>query len=230
MRALDRSRGAPGRAPEETPQPVRGVVVGLLLCGGRSERMGADKALLELHGRALIDYPLRVLRGVSEQVLLACGPRARYASLGLPLVLDDVEDGGPLAGLVAGLEAARERGAEWVAVLAVDLPRADERALAALVAEARSSDLDACMLQLERGSQPTFAVYHVRCAPAARAALESGQRRMVSFHRGRVQGRALRVVTRTPAELGVAETVGANVNTPAELDEQRAAVAPGGAR
>jgi len=230
VRALDRSRGAPERAREEAPQPVLGAVVGLLLCGGRSQRMGRDKALLELGGRTLIDYPLRALRAVSSQVLLACGPRARYSSLGLPLVLDPVEDGGPLAGLVAGLEAARERDAEWVAVLAVDLPWADEAALAALVAEVRAEDADACLLQLERGSQPTFAVYHVRCAPAARAALEAGQRRMVAFHGGRVEGRSLRVLVRTPAQLGVEERVGANVNTPDDLDRLRASVAAEGAR
>jgi molybdopterin-guanine dinucleotide biosynthesis protein A len=131
---------------------------------------------------------------------------------------------------VAGLEAARERGAEWVAVLAVDLPRADGRTLAKLVADARAGDLDACMLELERGSQPTFAAYHVRCAPAARAALEAGERRMVSFHSRRVQGRPLRLATRTPAQLGVAETVGSNVNTRAELAELRSAVASGGVR
>ena len=46
---------------ESPAQPPRADVTGVLLCGGRSTRMGADKALLELEGRALIEYPLSVL-------------------------------------------------------------------------------------------------------------------------------------------------------------------------
>jgi len=228
VRPIDRSRGAPERAREDAPQPGDGVVVGLLLCGGRSTRMGADKARSELGGSALIDYPLRALRSVASEVLLACGVEPRYAELGLPLVLDGLPDGGPLAGLAAGLEAGAQRGAEWVAVLACDMPRADGSALRALLEHARARDLDACLLDLERGTQPTFAVYHVRCAEAARRALAAGHRRLVSFHGLQVDGRGLRIEALVPARVGARDEVADNVNTPEELERQRRALAAGG--
>jgi len=200
---------------------ARGDVVGLVLCGGRSSRMGTDKALLDLGGRALIRYPMRALAGAADEVLLACGSEARYAELGAPLVLDAIEDGGPLAGLVAGLEAAAARGARWVAVLAVDLPGADTAVVDALVRRARERDLDACLLELERGVQPTFAVYHTRCAAPARRALAAGERRLVSFHALPVEGRAARIERVRPVELGADEAVAVNLNTPAELEQLR---------
>jgi molybdopterin-guanine dinucleotide biosynthesis protein A len=197
----------------------------VLLCGGRSTRMGSDKARLELDGSAMMDHPLRALREVSDLILLACGPAPRYTELGLELALDATPDGGPLAGLVAGLDAARERGAEWAAVLACDMPAAEGRVLAALLDRARDRRLDACLLGLERGSQPTFAVYHVRCSEPARAALAAGERRLIAFHGARVDGRPLRIECASAAELGAADEVARNVNTREELEQARASSA-----
>jgi len=227
--SADRSLGAPARAREEAPQPAR-VVVGVLLCGGRSARMGSDKAGLVVGGRVLMDYPLRVLREVADEVVLACGPQPRYAELGLALALDGPADGGPLAGLVAGLEAARERGADWSVVLACDMPRAEARVLRALLQRAQERDLDACLLGLARGSQATFAAYHVRCAGPAQAALAAGERRLVAFHGASAQGRKLRIEVVPAAELGASEDLARNLNTPEELEAERAALARGGAR
>jgi len=203
------------------------AAVGVLLCGGKSLRMGRDKARLELDGSALMDYPLRALRAVTDTIVLACGPVPRYASLGLDLALDPLVDGGPLAGLVAGLDAARERGAEWALVLACDMPRAEGRILQALLARARERRLDACLLGLERGSQPTFGVYHVRCAAAARAALEAGERRLIAFHAAQVDGRPLRIEAARASDLGAGEDVARNVNTRDELEQVRASSAKG---
>lgn len=202
-------------------------VLGVLLCGGKSARMGTDKARLELDGSPLMDYPLRALRAVTDSIVLACGSVPRYTSLGLDLALDPLVDGGPLAGLVAGLDAARERGAEWALVLACDMPRADGHVLESLLARARERRLDACLLGLERGSQPTFGVYHVRCAAPARAALEVGERRLIAFHGAQVDGRPLRIESARASELGAAEDVARNVNTRDELEQVRASSAKG---
>jgi molybdopterin-guanine dinucleotide biosynthesis protein A len=189
---------------------------------------GADKALAPLHGAPLIQYPLAVLAEAAGEVLLACGPSARYADLGRELVLDGMPDGGPLAGLAAGLDAARARGAQWVLVLACDMPRARARVLEALLQRARERGADACLLQLERGSQPTYAAYHVRCAPAARRALEAGERRLVAFHELPCEGRAPRIELLDARELdpggGIARSAG-NLNTPSELEAERGACA-----
>jgi molybdopterin molybdotransferase len=80
-----------------------------------------------------------------------------------------------------------------------------------LLAHAARDELDVCLLETERGTQPLFGVYRRACLPAVRAALEAGERRMVSFHGSLTVG-ALRVE---------ADGVALNVNTPDELDRLR---------
>ncbi|MBM3978658.1 MAG: molybdenum cofactor guanylyltransferase [Planctomycetes bacterium] len=205
------------------------LLEGLLLCGGRSSRMGRDKAELRLEGGSLLARGLACLDQVVVRVSLACGPCERYREYGRPLVLDAIEDGGPLAGLLAGLEAAR---AERVALLAVDMPAVPSALYVALHERALRADLCVAMLSGPDGDEPLCSIVHRRCAPAVRRALQAGERRMVSFHADRV-GRPLRVGRFTPAELlgggATAQGLGArsgdplgparNVNTP---DEWRA--------
>lgn len=189
---------------------------GLVLCGGASSRMGTDKARLELDGRPLLAHALATLDELGVSARLACGSAPRYGEYARELVLDDVPGAGPLAGLTAGLEAAARAGESWVVVLACDMPHARARVLARLLEHARARGLDACLAGLERGSQPAYAVYHTRCAVPARAALEAGERRLVSFH----AGLSVEVL---PLERDAATAC--NVNTPEEL----ARAAAGGA-
>jgi molybdopterin-guanine dinucleotide biosynthesis protein A len=200
--------------------PAPAQVTGVLVCGGESRRMGEDKARLELAGRPLLAYPLAALREVAGRVVLASGAAPRYGELGLETVLDAFEGGGPLAGLLAGLEGATT---EWVAVLACDLPRANAGALRALLAEAEREGLDVCLLELERGTQPLFGVYRRRCAEAVRAALEAGERRMVAFHGRSAGGAPLRVGSLGAGRLGGPE-LALNLNTPGELAAERARI------
>src|SRR5688572_19974373 len=89
------------------PYPVTGPIVGVILAGGRAERMGGgDKGLHEIGGKAILTRVIeRVRPQVDALVLNANGDPARFAALGLPVVSDNVPDfAGPLAGVVAGLE------------------------------------------------------------------------------------------------------------------------------
>lgn len=186
----------------------------MVLCGGASRRMGTDKAKLELDGRWLIERPLEAARAVAERVLLASGNEPRYAELGLECVLDTFRGGdgsaGPLAGLLAGLEAART---PWVVALACDLPLARAYVLERLLATAVQHDLDACLLELDRGTQPLIAAYRREsCSQAVRRALERGERRMVAFHEG------LKVGSVGAERLGPSGPASAlNLNTPEDF-------------
>jgi molybdopterin-guanine dinucleotide biosynthesis protein A len=212
--ALERERRS--ERDSEAGLPPKAAVTGLCLCGGASRRMGRDKALAELGERRLIDYPLSALAAVAGTTLLACGESPRYAELGLPLVLDTGPGAGPLRGLLAGLEAART---EWVVVAACDMPRLCATALEALLAHASQNDLDVCLAEIERGTQPLFGVYRARCAAAVRAALERGERRLVAFHGEAPGGRPLCVGS---LRLERFADEACNLNTPEELRAERA--------
>lgn len=173
--------------------------------------MGRDKAVLPFEGTTLVERSAATLASIAGETLLACGSAERYGDLGLTLVLDSTPDGGPLAGLEAGLARART---EWVAALAVDMPRADARVLALLHDRARERGLDACLLASEQGLEPLCAVYRRSCLEPVRAALAAGERRMTAFHAH------IRVETLAPDEMPEALRrlgVEKNLNTPEDL-------------
>ncbi|NMZ69285.1 molybdenum cofactor guanylyltransferase [Pseudomonas peli] len=105
----------------------------LLLAGGRGQRMGgADKGLLDWHGRPLIAWLHELVRPLTDDLLISCNRNAgRYAPFADRLVSDDEADfQGPLAGIRAGLRAARQAN---VLILPCDAPQLDRPLLEALL-------------------------------------------------------------------------------------------------
>ena len=154
-----------------TTRAVPAPVTGLLLAGGDSRRMGRDKALLEVRGAPLAVHALAVLDEVAAEVLVASGDGRRLAALGRAQVADAVTGGGPLAGIVAGLEAART---ELVAVLAVDMPDASAAVFATL-RDAWAGER-AVVPRAAGRLQPLHALWARAAAPALRARLDAGLR------------------------------------------------------
>lgn len=170
--------------------------------------MGTDKAVLAAPSGDLLERAIACVEAVAGSALLACGPTPRYAERGRELVLDAFADGGPLAGLLAGLERTR---AQRLLVLAVDMPEVESAQLAELLRLAQADDLDVALLSSERGDEPLCSVVHRRSAPLVRAALERGERRMIAFHAPTLR------IGRLAAEPCL------NLNTPADLAAWRGA-------
>jgi molybdopterin-guanine dinucleotide biosynthesis protein A len=99
--------------------PLRSDIVGVVLAGGSSSRMGTDKALLPLAGAPIITYAARSLSEVCSEVIVASGDQGRYSFLGLREIFDVFKDSGPLAGIHSALLEARDHP---VFVIACDLP------------------------------------------------------------------------------------------------------------
>ena len=102
-------------------------VLGVLLAGGRSHRMGGgDKCLKKLGGQTLLSRVInRVKDQVGPMILNANGDPARFSSYRIPVVPDVVSGfSGPLAGVLTGLEWAAENApaCEYVATFATDAP------------------------------------------------------------------------------------------------------------
>ncbi|MHC4376634.1 MAG: molybdenum cofactor guanylyltransferase [Planctomycetota bacterium] len=194
------------------PAEDAGVEVqGLILCGGRSQRFGSEKALAELHGASLMSRAVEALAGWVRLPLWLgtgaggrpelldhareCWSRARERLVpGEPCdplsqvreVLDDPVGVGPLGGLHAGLAAARSRSASgegWLIALSCDLPAIDSDFLRELLGRTRAAGACVGLPQTPEGVHPLAAVYHLSCLPAVAASLEAGERRLVAFHR-----------------------------------------------
>lgn len=131
-------------------------VTGFVLAGGRSTRMGQDKALLQLGGVSLIERAVEKLRAVVSEVRIL-GSRAEFASYA-PIV-PDLHDGcGPLGGLEAALAAAKT---DWILVLPVDMPFVPVKLLRAWVREVpEKQTARIAMFQVDGRPQPALCMLH----------------------------------------------------------------------
>ena len=160
----------------------------LILAGGRSSRMGVDKAWLAFDGIPLVEHLARRVAPLAGEIVFSTNTPEAYLTLlgALPVPAHTVADrypgAGPLAGLQAGLLAAQN---ELVLALATDMPSVNLALLGYLVAQA--SDYDVVMPWLpgdESGrleAEPLHAVYRRSCLPALAAHLAAGHRRLISF-------------------------------------------------
>ncbi len=156
--------------PARPPPPP---LTGLVLAGGASLRMGADKALLMVDGRPLVQRAADLLGGICDDVLIASGDGRRLAVAGAQQVADAVPDGGPVAGILAGLQASRT---PLVAVVAVDMPFASAAVLT-LLADLAVTGVHPVVAPVADGRlQPLHAVWAVHSVPILQRRLGQGQR------------------------------------------------------
>ncbi|WP_034620782.1 molybdenum cofactor guanylyltransferase [Cellulomonas sp. URHE0023] len=137
----------------------------VVLAGGRGSRLGgSSKPEVVVGGRALLDHALDAVTDAARTVIV--GPPS-VARPGVRTVLEDPPDGGPVAGLAAGLAALGSSSCELVAVLACDVPRAGG-ALRALLDAAAVDGVDGARLVSTEGRpQHLVAVYRSSALAAA---------------------------------------------------------------
>jgi molybdopterin-guanine dinucleotide biosynthesis protein A len=177
---------------------------------------GGDKALIEIGGRALLDRVIdRLGPQVDGLILSASGDPARFAPRALPVVADPpgTAGAGPLAGVLAGMEAAAAQGARHVVTVAADTPFLPRDLVARLtaaeggpVAVAATPGPDGALRR-----HPTCALWPVALAPDLRRALAEGARRVALV----AEGFGCAVV---PFDAGPPDPF-FNVNTPADRAE-----------
>ncbi|MEN8935164.1 molybdenum cofactor guanylyltransferase MobA [Planktotalea arctica] len=170
--------------------------LGVILAGGQARRMGGgDKGRLMLQGRSLLEHArARLEPQVDALALNANGDPARFDDLGLPVIADSIAGfAGPLAGVLAGLDWAAEKGADLIVTAAADTPffpcdlvprflQAGEGMTHPLVLAASPDP------ERARNRHPTFGLWPVALRDDLRAALEGGLRKVVQWtdqHGGR---------------------------------------------
>jgi len=188
------------------------ALAGVVLCGGRSTRMGIHKATIDAGGVTLVERAVERLGGVCDPVLIAPGG-LQIAVEGRRSVADALPGAGPIAGLVAAL---RESPHALLAVVAVDLPWLDPRLIRLLAG--RIGDGDAALCETSRGIEPLHAVYARSALKAAEAALRSPDRSLRSLV---ARLRVIRVTEGERETAGITERFARNVNTPADLADLR---------
>ena len=165
------------------------MTVGVILAGGRSQRMGGgDKCLLHLDERVILEHVIERLRSqVDDVVLNANGEAERFAGFGISVVRDSISGFvGPLGGVLAGLDWAAERGESHALTVAADTPFFPEDLLTRLAA-ARDEQVQPLSMAATLGEggrldrHPTFALWPVALRDDLRASLLDGMRKVIAW-------------------------------------------------
>ncbi|MBP0591761.1 molybdenum cofactor guanylyltransferase MobA [Paraburkholderia sp. LEh10] len=169
----------------------RDSITGLLLAGGRGMRMGgADKGLQKLHGEPLALHVLRRLAPQAGPMLISANRHADlYSALGAPfratVVADTLPDfPGPLAGLLAGLRAART---PFVLSAPCDTPGLPDDLAARLAAalDAQHADIATVTTTDAQGNtsiHPVFALLRTSLADDLEGFLQAGERKVRTWY------------------------------------------------
>ena len=142
---------------------------GFVLAGGRSSRMGEEKALLELEGRPLIAHALDVLRGagLTPQIAGARGDLSEFA----PIVADERADCGPLGGVVSALAQTAE---DWAVFVSVDMPLMAPELVTYLIRDAQMTGAAVTLVSVSGFAETFPAVVRRETLPALWEGLERG--------------------------------------------------------
>ncbi len=183
-----------------------------ILAGGKSSRMGRNKALVEVDGKPMIAHVADTIGKHIDNIVVIGSPSEDYNFLQLPVVADAVESCGPLAGIFT---AVQQTSAQYCLVVACDLPFLSEALVKFLSENCRGYDILA--FESDSGVEPLCAIYSKKCLPAIEAQLKN-KRHKVSALFDLVNTRIVRM------EPGLAfydRRAFLNVNTPGELSEAR---------
>jgi len=192
--------------------PLAGVT-GVILAGGRSSRMGSNKALLPYRGGRFIEAIHRLFGELFDEVLLVTNTPEQYAFLSCRKVPDLYPGAGALAGLHAGLHHSRT---SHIFAVACDMPYLNAPLIRQLADLRRRADV--VIPEGDKGDEPLHAVYGKMCLGPMERALAEGRRRIVSFF---PEIRVYHVSRSKVAEIDPDFGSFKNINTPGEYFELR---------
>ncbi|PKM47260.1 MAG: molybdenum cofactor guanylyltransferase [Firmicutes bacterium HGW-Firmicutes-8] len=181
----------------------------IILAGGKSTRMGRNKAFVRVKEHKMLEGVIRVLNGEFPEIIVSANDNL-FDDLGVKTVPDIFPDHGPLGGIHAGL---RTSSYAMNFLVACDMPFIDVRLAVHMVKSA--AGYDAVVPRLRKYYQPLFAVYSKTCLTAIENHLKQGQNKIFSFYSD-VKTRFIGI-----DEIGLfgdPEKIFFNVNTPVDLD------------
>ena len=184
-------------------------ITAFILAGGRSRRMGTDKAFLSYHNEPLIRSPIRTCQSVTTDVRIIGDP-ARYACFGLPVIPDSGESLGPLSGIHTALQHSL---AHFGCVIACDMPLMPPAFFRLMLLKLPGPD--AVVMRFNDGAvEPLCGIYSLTCLPVTEQNLVSGKLKITDLLS------QIQVEYITEEELhaqGMSRKIFTNVNTPDDL-------------
>jgi len=164
---------------ETTEDSEKLAMTCLILCGGKSSRMGRSKAFLPYAGTTMIAHLLQTAQAVFDEVLLIANEPELFAELAVDVIKDILPYRGPLGAILSGLLVAANHHSF---VLPCDTPFVDAALLKAMSRRCQHSDV--YVLAHKTGIEPLIGVYSKSCIKPLEEALFAGDPGLHDFVSG----------------------------------------------
>jgi molybdopterin-guanine dinucleotide biosynthesis protein A len=147
--------------------------------GGKSRRMGQDKALMPFLGMTMLEWVMKRVSNLGDELFITTNNPRSYQDFKVPLYRDVQLGTGALGGLLTALNYAQN---PLLVVVACDMPFVNPEMLAMAIDKLQSKQVDVVIPQSKNGYEPFHAVYRLAsCLPAVKSALEAGERKLISW-------------------------------------------------
>jgi len=154
----------------------------IILCGGKSRRMGRNKAFVEVDGKPMIQRVINTLKQVSKNIVLVVDNKEKYTQIKgndyIEIIEDEVKDFGPVEGLYMGLKAVTTQESF---VCACDMPFISSVCIEELFKKIVDRNVDCVIPKFKCNSYPLHAFYRKELTYRLEKAIENNQRRLKDF-------------------------------------------------
>jgi len=156
---------------------TKNAITGIILAGGKSIRMGQDKAFIEINGVPIILRVFAVLDRLFRETIIVASQKETYAELNIPVYSDLVPGQGALGGLYTGLLRSTF---PYSFCVACDMPFLDRALIEYLLT--RIDQYDAVVPRTSDGLQPLHAIYSKQCLEPIRHLLDLEKTKIMDFY------------------------------------------------
>ena len=147
-----------------------------ILVGGKSSRMGSNKAFLELKGKTFIELQIELLREIFDDIFISANTSSEYEHLNLSIFKDVYPGKGPLGGIYTSLINSSSL---HTFMLACDMPFIGPELINHL--KDLTKEYDVVIPKSEKGLEPLHAFYSKKCIDPIKRSLEEDNLRITSF-------------------------------------------------
>lgn len=152
-------------------------VTGIILAGGKSSRMGRNKALLEVGGERIIARTVSLFKTLFKEVILVTNTPEEYVDLRIKIVTDVFPEKGSLGGIYTGLFYASY---DYSFIASCDMPFLKRELIEFIIS--LKEGYDVVVPKLPDGYEPLHAVYSKRCLKPVKAMIDKGDLRIIEFY------------------------------------------------
>ena len=184
-------------------------MTGIILSGGKSRRMGKNKAFVEIDGQRLLDRTVALFRDLFDEVILVTNEPLLYLDQNVTIVTDIIPGKGALGGIYTGLFFAQN---ERAFVAPCDMPYLNRSFIAWM--RDNQEQYDVLVPAPPDGLQPLHAVYSRRCLPSIKKLIDDDRLKIKILYK---RSRVVEIPESTLRTFDGSETMFQNINSPEDL-------------